>query len=512
MQVSVWILGDQLLASHPALAAAERLTSREQVRVVLVESAARQERLPYQRKKLVLLLSAMRHYAAELRAAGYTVDYVAAESAVAGLRQHVDRWRPARLFTMAAAEYRGRRLQQERLARLLGVPVTVLPNTQFLVGRHDPFPAPTRRVILENFYRSLRRHFRLLLDERGEPVGGAWNFDQENRKPLPKTGISAPAPATFPPDEVTAAVMQEVAARPQGVGAVAGFDLAVTRTQAEVARDDFLRHRLPDFGAYEDAMSRHSAVLFHSLLSPYLNLGLLDPLDLARRAEAEYYAGRAPLNSVEGFIRQVVGWREYVYWQYWRLMPSLLAANAWQHRRPLPGFFWDSQTEMNCLRHVVNRVLDTGYSHHIERLMIVCNFCLLAGIDPAAVNDWFLACYVDAYEWVVTPNVMGMGLNADGGQIATKPYIASARYIDKMSDYCRECPFDARRRTGAGACPYNVLYWNFLIEHEPTLRANPRSGPAVLGLARVTEDERAEIQRQAREFLGQLGAGGWSQP
>jgi deoxyribodipyrimidine photolyase-related protein len=505
MQVSVWILGDQLLASHPALVAAENLTPREQIHVVLVESAARLARLPYQRKKLVLLLSAMRHYAAELRAAGYTVDCVAAEGVVAGLRQHVDRWRPARLFTMAAAEYRGRRLQQERLERLLGVPVTVVPNTQFLVGRHDPFPAPARKVVQENFYRSLRRHFDLLIDQHGNPIGGTWNFDKENRKTLPKAGIPAPLPLSFPPDEMTARVMHEVAARPQGVGTVDGFDLAVTRAQAEAARDDFLRHRLPDFGAYEDAMSRHSAVLFHSLLSPYLNLGLLDPLDLARRAETEFYAGRAPLNSVEGFIRQVIGWREFVYWQYWRLMPGLLTANAWEHRRPLPGFFWDGQTELSCLRYVVNRVLDTGYSHHIERLMIVCNFCLLAGIDPAAVNAWFLACYVDAYEWVVTPNVIGMGLNADGGQIATKPYIASAHYIDKMSDYCRACPFDAHRRTGAGACPYNVLYWNFLVEHEATLRANPRLGPAVLGLARITQDERAEIQRQARELLRSSG-------
>ena len=508
MRFSVWILGDQLLDPHPALVAAEGMAPQDEIRVVLVESAARLERLPYQRKKLVLLLSAMRHYAEELRAAGYTVDYVAAASVVAGLRQHVEQWHPERLVTMAAAEYRGRRLQQERLAHLLGVPVTVIPNTQFLVGRHDPFPAPTRKVILENFYRALRRHFCLLVDERGEPVGGAWNFDRENRKPLPRAGLIAPPPLSFAPDEVTVTVQREVAARQQGVGTVAGFDLAVTRTQAEAACDDFLQHRLPDFGAYEDAMSRESVVLFHSLLSPYLNIGLLDPLDLAQRAEAEYRAGRAPLNSVEGFIRQVVGWREYVYWQYWRLMPGLLAANAWEHHRPLPGFFWDGQTEMNCLRHVVNRVLDGGYSHHIERLMIICNFCLLVGIDPAAVNDWFLACYVDAYEWVVTPNVIGMGLNADAGQIATKPYVASANYINKMSDYCRGCRFDPRKRTGEEACPYNILYWNFLIEHEAALRANPRLGPAVLGLARVAPEERVAIRGQAAEFLATLEVDG----
>ena len=506
LRISVWILGDQLLAAHPALAAAETLTDRASIRVVLVESAQRLARLPYQRKKLVLLLSAMRHYADELRSAGYAVEYVQAATAGEGLRRHVATWQPQRLLTMAAAEYRGRRFQQERLAGLLGVPVDVLPNTQFLVGRHDPYPQPDKRVILENFYRSLRRHWKLLLDDAGAPVGGAWNFDQENRKPLPRSGLAIPEPVRFAPDAITQAVMAEVAALPQGVGDCAGFDLAVTRTEAEQAFEDFIRHRVHAFGPYEDAMSRRSAVLFHSLLSPYMNIGLLDPLVMARRAEAAYRDGTAPIASVEGFIRQVVGWREYIYWQYWQQMPGLLAANEWQHTRPMPRFFWDGATEMKCLRHVVARVIDTGYSHHIERLMVICNFCLLAGIDPAAVNAWFLAFYVDAYEWVVAPNVIGMGLNADGGQIATKPYIASANYINKMSDYCAGCRFNPKQRTGDDACPYNVLYWNFLLEHEETLRANPRSGPAVLGLKHLSPAERSAVRNQAASFLAELPA------
>ncbi len=504
--ITAWILGDQLLAAHPALVAAEALTDRTNVRVVLVESAQRLARLPYQRKKLVLLLSAMRHYAEELREAGYAVDYIQAASAGAGLRQHVATWQPERLITMAAAEYRGRRFQQERLAGLLGVPVDVVPNTQFLTGRHDPYPQPDKKIILENFYRSLRRHWNLLIDATGAPVGGAWNFDQENRKPLPKRGLAIPAPVHFSPDALTAKVMAEVAGFPTGVGDVAGFDLAVTRQEAEAALDDFIRHRLHAFGPYEDAMSRQSAVLFHSLLSPYMNIGLLDPLVMARRAEEAYRDGLAPIASVEGFIRQVVGWREYIYWQYWRQMPGLLAANAWQHTRPMPRLFWDGATEMNCLRHVVARVIATGYSHHIERLMVICNFCLLAGIDPAAVNAWFLACYVDAYEWVVAPNVIGMGLNADGGQIATKPYIASANYINKMSDYCAGCRFNPKQRTGDDACPYNFLYWNFLLEHEATLRANPRSGPAVLGLKHLSPAERSAVRDQAANFLAGLPA------
>jgi deoxyribodipyrimidine photolyase-related protein len=288
------------------------------------------------------------------------------------------------------------------------------------------------------------------------------------------------------------------------VGAVDGFDLAVTRSQAEAAFEDFIANRLGNFGAYEDAMSSSNPLLFHSLLSPYMNLGLLDPLEMARRVEDEFRQGRTPLNSAEGFIRQIIGWREYIYWSYWRLMPDLLTANAWGHTRPLPRFFWDGDTEMACLRRVIERVIASGYSHHIERLMVLCNFCLLAGVNPAAVNDWFLTFYIDAYEWVVTPNVIGMGLNADGGQTATKPYIASANYINKMSDYCRGCRFSPAKRTGEDACPFNFLYWNFLLEHEATLRSHPRFGPAVLGVGKIDAGERAAIREQAAAFLDTL--------
>jgi deoxyribodipyrimidine photolyase-related protein len=248
-------------------------------------------------------------------------------------------------------------------------------------------------------------------------------------------------------------------------------------------------------------MTTRSATLFHSLLSPYLNLGLIDPLVAIRAAEQAYRAGQAPINSVEGFIRQILGWREFIYWQYWQQMPELTTANHWQARRPLPDLFWTGKTEMNCLKQVVSRVLDDGYSHHIERLMIICNYCLLAGIDPRQVADWFNAVYIDAFDWVVLPNVIGMGLNADGGRTATKPYIASANYINRMSDYCKGCTYEPKQRTGAEACPFNTLYWNFLIENESALRANPRLGPAVLGLNRVGEEERALIRIEAAQRL-----------
>jgi deoxyribodipyrimidine photolyase-related protein len=504
-KLSVWILGDQLLTRHPALAEAAKTHPKEKVRVVLVESAARSSRLPYQRKKLVLLFSAMRHYAADLRQEGYVVDYLQAPTFLEGLRQHIAAWRPLRLYAMEASEWRGRRFQQTRLADSLEIPVTLLPNSQFLVTQFDPYPEAEagKRVIMEHFYRRMRRHFRTLMTPGDEPIGGQWNYDAENRKPLPR-GARPPSAPVFPPDDITREVMAEVETAGHGVGTADGFELAVTREGALRALDDFVANRLTEFGPYEDAMSSQHPILYHSFLSPYLNIGLLEPLELVEAVQSAYHQDKAPINSVEGFVRQVLGWREYMCWQYWRLMPGLMEANAWDAQRPMPQFFWDGQTEMTCLRQAIGQAVRTGYNHHIERLMLLCNFCLLCGINPAAVNDWFLTFYVDAYEWVMAPNVIGMGLNADGGLIATKPYIASANYINRMSDYCRDCRFKHKQRTGDDACPFNFLYWGFLLEHKATLRANPRLGRNVLGLRYLDEDERNKVRRQAQAFLDGL--------
>jgi deoxyribodipyrimidine photolyase-related protein len=507
-RVSIWILGDQLLERHPALAAAEKSHARDELQVVMIESRARSQRLPYQVKKLVLLFSAMRHYAYHLREQGYSVDYIKAATFLDGLGQHVATWRPDRLFTMEASEWRGRRFQQTGLADALGIPTILLPNTQFLVGRFDPYPGAEagRRVVMEHFYRRMRRRFGILMTDGGEPEGGRWNFDVQNRKPLPR-GVLPPSPPTFHPDRLTREVMSEVEVTGSGVGTVDGFGLAVTREQALKAFEDFLQNRLADFGPYEDAMSSQHPTLYHSLLSPYLNIGLLEPLELIETVERNYRQGRAPINSAEGFVRQVLGWREYIYWQYWRQMPGLMEANAWNAKRPVPRFFWDGETEMNCLHHAISRAIQSGYNHHIERLMLLCNFCLLAGIHPAGVNEWFLSSYVDAYEWVMAPNVIGMGLNADGGLIATKPYIASANYINRMSDYCRGCRYNHGERSGGDACPFNFLYWSFLLEHESTLRANPRLGRNVLGLRYLDDDVRSAVRRQANAFLDDLEYG-----
>ncbi len=465
----------------------------------MIESLARLNQRPYHRRKLVLIISAMRHYAAALRAAGYDVDYRVAPDFLTGLREHVATFGTRHLICMAAAEYATRQFQQ-RLADEPGIAITILPNTLFLVERYPPNRPP---ALMEPFYRAMRRHTGLLIEPDGNPTGGIWNFDHENRRRY--DGRPVPPPLRFAPDEITRQVIADLAvACPRAIGSADDFDLPVTREQALQALADFIARRLPDFGPFEDAMSSEHDLLFHSQLSPLLNIGLLDPLETAQAAVDAYRHGHAPLASVEGFVRQIIGWREYIYYRYWELMPDLLQANAWRAERPLPDWFWTGRTRMRCLSKVISRVLDSGYCHHIERLMVLCNFAVLAGIRPQAVNDWFLECYIDAYEWVVTPNVIGMGLNADGGRTATKPYIASAAYIDKMSDYCKGCVYDRKARVGSQACPFNTLYWHFLITHEERLRANPRLGPAVLGLRRLSTDERRAIVAQANEILGRI--------
>ncbi len=503
-RISIWILGDQMMEDHPGLALASDELDRDAVRIVMLESRARTQKLPYHKKKQVLLFSAMRHYGAHLKQQGYQVDYRRVETFLLGLKAHVEQWQPDQLITMAAKDHNGR-LFQGQLGEILDLPVIILPNSQFLVEQFDPYPdtKEDQDRVMEYFYRKMRTHFGVLMTESGEPLGGEWNYDKFNRQTLPKD-IDIPDILGFPPDEITRQVMAEVENGVHGVGSVDGFNLAVTHEQAKLVFEDFLQNRLENFGPYEDAMTQRSAAIFHSMLSPYINLGLLDPLYLVQRVEEQYQQGLVPINSAEGFIRQVIGWREYIYWQYWRRLPEVMSGNSWDAHRSLPGFFWTGETAMHCLSHTFSQIRDTGYTHHIERLMLICNFSLLTGLDPFAVNDWFLSSFIDAYEWVMYPNVIGMGLNADSGRTATKPYISSANYIHKMSDYCSECHFDHQQRTGKRACPFNYLYWNFILQNEERLRSNPRSGRYVLGLRYLDEEERNRVMRQASLFIAEL--------
>jgi deoxyribodipyrimidine photolyase-related protein len=310
----------------------------------------------------------------------------------------------------------------------------------------------------------------------------------------------------FDVDEISLDAVAEVDTYPSAIGSTSDFNHAVTRQDALRALEIFLDERLFQFGPYEDAMTARSATLFHSGISPYLNLGLLEPLECIKAAEARFKSGMAPIASVEGFVRQILGWREFMYWQYWRLMPDLLEQNYWEVHLPLPDFFWTGDTPLRCLNVVIGRVLASGYAHHIERLMILSNFMLLFGVEPIQANAWFLQTFVDAFEWVMPPNVIGMGLYADGGIIASKPYISSANYINRMSDYCRGCSFDPKQRDGEQACPFNFLYWDFHLKYEARLRANPRMSRGVLHLKRFSVEDKKRIESQATAFRESQGS------
>ena len=481
-----------------------RRADRRRDVVLMAEIDEETRYVPHHRKKIAFIFSAMRHFAAELEASGWTVDYVKLRSRgnTGSFRGEVaralKRHRAESLLLTAPGEWR---LTEEIAAwpQALGVDVEVLADDRFLCSRADfaDWAEGRKRLRLEDFYRMMRRKTGLLMDKDG-PVGGRWNFDRDNRKPLPRR-LDIPPPKTFKPDRMTAEVLDLVErAFPDNFGALAPFRLAVTRRQAVRAFDDFIENRLALFGDYQDAMAGHSPYLFHSLASMHINAGLLDPLAVCKKVERAYRRGRVPLNAAEGFIRQVIGWREFVAGIYWHEMPAYRESNFFAHHRPLPEFYWTGETEMACLAAAIGQTRDAAYAHHIQRLMVTGNFAMLAGVDPASVHEWYLAVYLDAYEWVELPNTLGMSQYADGGTLATKPYAASGRYIDKMSDYCGECRFDVKKRSGADACPFNALYWDFLARNRSKLKDNRRMALVYGTWDRMAEAEQRAIRRTAR--------------
>jgi deoxyribodipyrimidine photolyase-related protein len=349
----------------------------------------------------------------------------------------------------------------------------------------------------------MRRKTGLLMSGE-EPEGGRWNFDAENRKAA-KADLFIPKPLRFAPDRMTREVLDLVAERfPDHFGDLEPFWFAVTRKDAERQLEHFLETGLASFGDYQDAMLSSEPFLYHSILSIAINAGLLDPFDVCRRVESAYRTGRVPLNAAEGFIRQIIGWREYVRGIYWLKMPEYAGLNFLRAGRPIPQFYWTGETDMNCLRAAIGQTKSEAYAHHIQRLMVTGNFALLAGIEPRQVHEWYLAVYADAYEWVELPNTLGMSQFADGGLLGSKPYAASGNYINKMSDYCRSCCFDVKKRTGPGACPFNALYWDFLDRHAETLAANPRMSQIYATWRRFPRKEQAAVRREAQRFLASL--------
>jgi deoxyribodipyrimidine photolyase-related protein len=464
----------------------------------------------HHKQKIAFILSAMRHFAESLRAEGVRVDYVRLDDAgntgsFAGEAERaLARHRAGRVIVTEPSEWRvmdGLRGWQERL----GVPVEIRDDDRFFAirARFLRFAEGRKTYRMEYFYREMRRETGILMDG-DRPIGGEWNFDHENRRALPKDA-RPPKRRRFEPDAITREVLALVAARfGNHFGDLEPFGWAVTRADALEALDHFIDVCLPDFGDYQDAMKEGEAFLYHSVISPYLNVGLLTAREVCRAAERAGQKGDAPLNAVEGFIRQVLGWREFVRGLYWAEMPDYAKTNALEAGRPLPWFYWSGETDLNCLRQVIGETRRNAYAHHIQRLMVTGNFALLAGVRPAEIEEWYLAVYADAFDWVELPNVHGMVMHADGGLLASKPYAASGAYIDRMSDYCRNCRFDPAVKSGPKACPFNYLYWNFLIENEERLARNPRMGMPYRTLKGFAPGRRQAIRDEALAFLDGL--------
>jgi deoxyribodipyrimidine photolyase-related protein len=359
---------------------------------------------------------------------------------------------------------------------------------------------------MEFFYRDMRRRHGYLMDG-GQPAGGKWNYDAENRKALPKS-VRAPALPVFEPDAVTRDVMVLVSSHfASHLGSAEDFGFPVTAADARVALRDFIAHRLPGFGDWQDAMKTGEPFLFHAVISPALNLGLLGPREICAAAEAAWRGGHAELNAVEGFIRQILGWREFIRGIYWLHMPGYASKNFFSATRKLPWFYWTGETRMNCLRQAITSTIAHAYAHHIQRLMITGNFALLAGLHPDAVDEWYLAVYADAYEWVEMPNTRGMALHADGGAVGSKPYAASGAYINRMSDYCGGCYYEVKDGTGERGCPFNALYWDFIARHAERFENNPRMAMPVRSVRKMAPAKLAALRQRAAWLLKQMEMG-----
>lgn len=502
----VLILGDQLSQSIAALTAADKETDV----ILMAEVMSEASYVQHHKKKIAFIFSAMRHFAASLKGEGWRVDYVKltdsrnSGSIIGEVRQALERHGCSRVLITEPGEWRLMDLM-DRWSKDFGCDVQILPDTRFLLSRKNfaTWAEGRKQLRMEYFYRDMRRKTKLLMDG-DRPIGGKWNFDSENRKPPDERSMPS-APPQFEPDETTRDVLDLVADRfADNFGDLQPFWFGVTTEQAEQACRYFMSDCLPLFGDYQDAMLTGQRFLYHSVLSHYINCGLLDPLDVCRQAERAYEDGHAPINAVEGFIRQIIGWREYVRGIYWLKMPDYRETNFFGAHRPLPEFFWTGQTDMHCLAETVTQTKEEAYAHHIQRLMITGNFAMLAGVDPHEVHEWYLAVYADAYEWVELPNVIGMSQFADGGLLGSKPYSASGNYIQKMSNYCKSCTFDVKKKTGEGACPFNALYWDFLARNEDKLGANQRLRNPYATWRRMAEDKRADYRKSAAEFLEKL--------
>jgi deoxyribodipyrimidine photolyase-related protein len=504
----VLVLGDQLDRESAALDAFDHARDR----VLMIEARRESTRIRSHKARTALFLAAMRHHAAWLRDQGYPVTYLdldhpAAESFTSGIRHLLQELTPQRLVVIEPGEY-GVLAELRAVTDQAGIELEIRPDQTFLCSTADfeHWRSSRKTLVMEHFYRWMRRRHDVLVRD-DKPVGGKWNLDQQNRKSFGRKGPGLlPEPFGFAADDLTAAVLDAVERHfPDNPGHLDDFSWPVTREDALQALDDFITHRLAAFGPYQDAMWDGEPYLYHSLISAALNTKLLRPREVIDAAVAAHEAGDAPLQSVEGFVRQVLGWREYVRGIYWTEGPGYLERNGLAADQPLPAFYWDADTEMRCLAGCIGQTLETGYAHHIQRLMVTGLFAMLFGVRPKEIHEWYLAIYVDAVEWVEAPNVLGMSQHADGGLLGSKPYAASGRYIQRMGNYCDGCRFDPGESTGDRACPFTTLYWDFLIRHEARFADHPRAGMQWRMLGRLDAAKRDAIGQQAQALRQAIG-------
>ncbi|GGX42437.1 deoxyribodipyrimidine photo-lyase [Tateyamaria omphalii] len=501
----VLVLGDQLTESVAALREADK--SRDVV--VMAEVAEEGSYVPHHPKKIALILAAMRKFAARLREDGWTVAYSElddtenSQSIPGELLRRAEQHGVSDVIATRPGEHR-------LIAALEDCPlkITLLEDDRFIAS-HKEFEewAEGRKALrMEYFYREMRRKTGLLM-EGDKPAGGKWNYDHENRKPAPED-VAFSGPLQFTPDAVVEEVLDLVERRfGNHFGNLRLFWFATDPEQAQRALTHFVTYALPRFGDFQDAMLADNRFLYHALVAPYINIGLLDPLEVCRAVEQAWKERHAPINAAEGFIRQIIGWREYVRGIYFLEGPDYPRRNGLNHQRKLPDFYWGAETRMRCVSKAVEQTKAEAYAHHIQRLMVTGNFALLAGLDPAEVSEWYLAVYADAFEWVEAPNVVGMSLFADGGVIASKPYVSSGAYINRMSDYCKGCHYKVSVKTGDGACPFNLLYWHFLDRHRDRFSNNARMGNMYRTWDRMDATRRETVLREADAFLDRMSAG-----
>lgn len=493
---------DQLTRSLPSL---ETLSADDDV-ILLAETHEEATYVKHHKKKLVFQFSAMRHFAQELESEGFQVRYITFDDPDNQQTFPKEILRAAKelsaeeIIMTSPSEYR-----QLQDIQNLKQPIEILDDTRFFTTPNDfiTWSENQRGLLMETFYRKMRKETGLLM-KADKPVGDVWNLDKENRKTLPKD-MPNPKPITFTPDATTKDVIKLVDKHfPDHFGTTDNFHFAVTSTDAKKAFNYFIKNHLKFFGDYQDTMKEGQPFLFHSIISPYINAGLLDPKEACQAAEKAYKNKHAPLNAVEGFIRQILGWREFIRGIYWLHMPDYVTKNELGCKNPLPDFYWTGETKMNCVKQVVQMTQEEAYSHHIQRLMVTGNFALLAHCDPHQVHEWYLAVYADAYEWVELPNTIGMALYADGGIVGTKPYISSGAYINRMSDFCKNCHYNVKEKFGETACPFNSLYWYFILKHQDRFQKNPRMSLPYRNLNKMDKEQIDKIKKQSESFLATL--------